>query len=752
MALTKKKFRDINFPSTYKYSSDSEHIPLEFYLDVFPVAKKVDLLLGYFSTNAFKVLASGFAQFIYNGGSMRIVTNHILSQSDKENLLGSNEIDDDDIVINIFEDIEKLTSTISEHGRHFFDCLKYLKSKGRLEIVPVKFNGVDLAHCKKMILFDGDDYISTDGSINFTLSALTRNSESFEVNAPWEGAIFENRTKNEKANFEEIVTGKHPDYKYLKQDEVESIIDEIGRTKEELELIEDSFNLDFSNMANKVKRLIENKKSYYEIIIEEIKTRPKFPFDKPRDYQSLAYEKWVRNKRQGLFAMATGTGKTITALNCIVEDFNLYGYYKFIVLVPTIALAKQWADETIEKFNFLNTIVCSSKNNWLSELQQYGKEIRLGINESVCIIATYATFRGQKFQSLITGNFKSELDKFTLIADEAHTFGAPKLLEILPNTINKRIGLSATPERVYDPIGEEALCHFFNAFGPDYTFSYNMKTAIDEGILCRYFYYPKFVDLKDYELEEYNMYTKKLYQYIDSKTGKYKDLPEVNNLLIRRKSIIHKAENKTGCLLRIIDEIGPEKFRYGFIYVPEGNSYNYEEVDESDFDIDSERIIDLYAKKIYNKFGFKLRKFLGETKDRDIILDRFEDGDLDVLLAMKCLDEGVDVPRTQYAIFCSSTGNPRQYIQRRGRVLRSHKDKKHAYIYDMIVKPPIDHTITNSKQVNAEKNILTSELKRLVNFAALSENKIETLELIEDVANHFGVDVYELINNEIDKY
>ena len=124
MALTKKKFKNIKFPETYKYSSDSEHIPLEFYLDVFPAAEKVDLLLGYFSTNAFKVLASGFAQFIYNGGSMRIVTNHILSQVDKENLLGANDIDDDDIVINIFDDIDKLTSTISEHGKHFFDCLK----------------------------------------------------------------------------------------------------------------------------------------------------------------------------------------------------------------------------------------------------------------------------------------------------------------------------------------------------------------------------------------------------------------------------------------------------------------------------------------------------------------------------------------------------------------------------------------------------------------------------------------------------
>ncbi len=747
------KFRDIKFPDTYKYSSDSEHIPLEFYEDAFPISKTIDLLLGYFSSNAIKVLSRSFAEFVFNEGKLRIVTNHFLSLNDFENLIQNKEISNEDKVINIFGDIELLQSELSSEGQHFFDCLKFLQKQGRLQILPVKFNKFDLAHCKKMVLHDGENFITTDGSINFTISALIKNSESFQVDTSWGGEVSIARIKEERILFEQIITKTHPDYSYIDNSEIEVIINKIGHSKDIQDLLEDSLELtEKSKMNEKVKTIFKKKKAKFETIIEALRTKPKFPFDKPRNYQMLAYKNWIDNNRQGLFAMATGTGKTITALNCIVQEYNISGFYKFIVLVPTIALANQWKQEAVDKFNFSNTIVCSSKNNWFLELQQYGKELKMGIEDDICIITTYATFRGEKFQSLLIKYFEKALNDFTLIADEAHTFGAPKLLEILPHKISKRIGLSATPERVYDPIGESELCNFFNAFAPEYTFSYNMKTAIEEGILCRYYYHPKFVDLKDYELEEYKVFTKKLYKYIDSKTGRYKDLPEVANLLIMRKSIIHKAENKSSCLVKIIDEINPHKFTYAFIYVPEGNTYNYDQVDYNNADDESERIIDNYSKTLFNKFGFKLRKFLGETKDRDPILNRFEKGDLDVLLAMKCLDEGVDVPRTQYAVFCSSTGNPRQYIQRRGRVLRTHKDKDYSHIYDMIVKPPMDHTLTDEKQISAEKNIFLSELKRLINFSALSENKIETLELIEDVASHYNIDVYGLINEELEKY
>jgi superfamily II DNA or RNA helicase len=159
---------------------------------------------------------------------------------------------------------------------------------------------------------------------------------------------------------------------------------------------------------------------------------------------------------------------------------------------------------------------------------------------------------------------------------------------------------------------------------------------------------------------------------------------------------------------------------------------------------------------LYDRYRFKLKKFTGETKNREAILGQFSEGKLDALLAMKCLDEGVDVPQTKYAIFCSSTGNPRQYIQRRGRVLRQYKvngkEKEFAFIYDMVVKPILDPTNTDEMQIRLEKNIFNSELKRLVNFAVLAENKIEVLKSLEDLCCSFDIDIYDLANIEEEKY
>jgi superfamily II DNA or RNA helicase len=147
-----------------------------------------------------------------------------------------------------------------------------------------------------------------------------------------------------------------------------------------------------------------------------------------------------------------------------------------------------------------------------------------------------------------------------------------------------------------------------------------------------------------------------------------------------------------------------------------------------------------------------MAKFTGETTNRDQILNQFKEHKLDALLAMKCLDEGVDIPQAKYAIFCSSTGNPRQYIQRRGRVLRNFNVKDFAIIYDLIVKPVIDHTDTDEKLKKIEKNIFLSELRRLVNFSVLSENKDSCLKGLESLCSDMDIDIYDLANKELENY
>src|SRR5690606_4634807 len=253
----------------------------------------------------------------------------------------------------------EIEKNLGEDGLHFFDCLKYLLKMGRLEILPVKFNEVNLAHCKSMILFDGEDYIITDGSINFTLSALLKNSESFQVEAPWNGSISEQRIEETKNNFERIITKNHPEYSYIDKDKIEVIINSIGRDKDIKDLLDDSLKIEENSYSTKVKKIIESKRNRLSIKMEEIKRlkkQPHFPkfnnrISEHREYQKEAYKEWINNNYSGVFAMATGTGKTITSLNCLLNQYKTDGFYRAIILVPSITLLNQWEEE-VKAFNY----------------------------------------------------------------------------------------------------------------------------------------------------------------------------------------------------------------------------------------------------------------------------------------------------------------------------------------------------------------------------------------------------------------
>jgi superfamily II DNA or RNA helicase len=734
MDSIKMTFRDIAFPPTFKYSSDSEYIPLEFYEDTFPLAKEIDLLLGYFSSNAIKILSKSFAEFVYNGGKIRIITNHILSLKDKENLIDQIKIDKEDEIIDIFSDLEKLENELSDYGTHFFDCLKFLRKQGRLDIVPVKFNGVDLAHCKKMILYDGKDYISTDGSINFTLSALTKNSESFEVNAPWKGEIFARRTEDEKKNFNRIFTKQHPDYQYLNASQIETVIDKVGNDKNIQDLLDDSIKLDQSAFSKKVKKILEFKENRFKYSIEEIKKKPHFPQNKkPRDYQVKAYENWCKNDYNGIFGMATGTGKTKTSLNCVLNEYQKYKSYYIIILVPSIALLNQWEQEVTE-FNFQNIVLIGGGNNWEKTISNYTSNFKAGLKKNIVIISTYASFTSSRFQKY----FYQIEEEFILIADEAHNMGSNNIKNTIINSkIKKRIGLSATPKRVYDIEGTDFIDNFFDDKEP-YTFSFSMKEAMDRGYLTNYRYYPILVELNENELEKYIEISKKLLRYFDFEKGEFKKDPMIEKLLLLRKSIIHKANNKIECFKDILIELKAiGKLKYIFTYVPEGYIYN----DDSE----PKRILELFFEAGNEVVPeLTMNSYIADDQNLNDLLRGFSEGRIDMLFAMKMLDEGVDVPRAEIGIFASSTGNPRQFIQRRGRLLRIHDHKPIATIYDMVVVPRISEN--NSDLFKMERNLVHNELRRVGYFASLSLNFYDSKDALEVVCGKYDLDLDTIIN------
>ena len=220
-------------------------------------------------------------------------------------------------------------------------------------------------------------------------------------------------------------------------------------------------------------------------------------------------------------------------------------------------------------------------------------------------------------------------------------------------------------------------------------------------------------------------------------------------LLLARKRIIHKAANKLGAFKKIIEERYERNgnLKYSLIYVPEGNKPDY--FSDSDFfdkseqvadDLVSDHLIDVYTEAVMKIDKYiTVRKFVSGQKDRDAILADFAKGRLQVLTSMKCLDEGVDVPRSELAIFCACTGNPRQFIQRRGRVLRTHPDKYMAEIHDLVVAPEVS---TTSSSYKMEQSLLKGELMRVKNFSMLSENPSYSQMELKSVMEHYGLNMY----------
>ena len=275
-----------------------------------------------------------------------------------------------------------------------------------------------------------------------------------------------------------------------------------------------------------------------------------------------------------------------------------------------------------------------------------------------------------------------------------------------------------------------------------------MKQAIQEGKLCRYYYYPHVVYLNSSEMREYNELSVKLAKMYVVESDRFKNDDMLIALLLKRKRIIHKAEGKKTAFSQVLKERLKTNgsLKYSLVYVPEGNEpleYFENDSDSHDTITDDDgtlHLIEEYTRLVAESDPHTtVMQFTSETPNREEILEKFATGKLDVLTSMKCLDEGVDVPRSELAIFCASTGNPRQFIQRRGRILRTHKDKKFAVIHDLVVAPKIDYS---SPSYNMERNLLNNEMRRVREFADLSENSSDTVKEVEDILTYYNLPIF----------
>ncbi|NJL79699.1 MAG: DNA phosphorothioation system restriction enzyme [Richelia sp. RM2_1_2] len=444
-----------------------------------------------------------------------------------------------------------------------------------------------------------------------------------------------------------------------------------------------------------------------------------------RGYQKQAANNWFANNGRGTLKMATGSGKTITALAITYELYRQINLQILLVVCPYRHLVTQWAREC-EKFGLKPILAFENVRNWQTQLSTQLYNVHSGSQFFLTIITTNSTFISDGLQSQL----KYFPQKTLIIGDEVHNLGSPKLEESLPRSIGLRLGLSATPERYFDEVGTQSLFNYFGAvLQPEFT----LKDAIIQGALVRYLYYPIPIKLTESESYAYAKLTHKIGRALFYRQQENTNLinieehEDIKALLIQRARLVSGAENKLNALRELMRTRG--ETTHTLFYCSDGcqetqgraNLHQLKEVT---------RILGV-------DLGYRVSTYTAETSlvERETLRNQFESGELQGLVAIRCLDEGVDIPAIKTAVILASSSNPRQFIQRRGRILRPHPNKERATIFDMIVLPPD----LDRKTLEVERNLLRKELRRFVEFADLADNAGEARMKLLELQKRYGL-------------
>jgi DNA phosphorothioation system restriction enzyme len=426
-----------------------------------------------------------------------------------------------------------------------------------------------------------------------------------------------------------------------------------------------------------------------------------------RSYQQQAIENWFKNKGRGTLKMATGSGKTIIALAIVAELYRQIGLQVLIVICPYRHLVTQWAREC-ETFNLCPIMAMNKVDDWQGKLTAKLYELRVNSNSFLTIITTNST--------LMRAGFQSQLHFFPpktlIVGDEAHNLGSTYLESKLPRNIGLRLALSATPERYFDEEGTDALLNYFGSIlQPEF----KLSDAIKQGALVRYLYYPVFVELTEAEALIYARLTKKI-GWILNKHSNCQTNDTLTSLLSKRSRLVGTAANK----LLILKELMSTRLHtsHTLFYCGDG----YVETYSNNYRRQIEAVTQILGKEL----GYRVNTYTTDNSvaEREKLREQFERGELQGLVAIRCLDEGIDIPAIKTAIILASSSNPRQFIQRRGRILRPYPGKDSATLFDTIVIPPN----LDRETWEVEKNLLRKELTRSIAFAELADNGQEAIE------------------------
>lgn len=673
------------------YKSYDNELINEFYVPVLKESVSYDRAVGYFSSNILVQYIQGLENFVRNNGKMRLLISPQISAEDGIAMLSA--VNGKDIVTRT---INEMFESYRINGKETIvsaQLLHCLITEGILEIKVVKpVNKFGLFHEKIAIFRDElEAIVATNGSNNETLNAIKYNLESFNVFCSWKNGqeLYCNKINS---SFEETWGNKIKNYETFSLAECIDIeVFNFFDSKKEL-----------FELFDELKKI--NGKTDYKIEVVDNQDNIKFT---PFPYQELAANKWIENKK-GIIAFATGTGKTKTAILCIRKLIDKEKAKIFIIVVPDKTLVEQWSSE-LSSYNF-TVIKCYSENgSWQTQLKDEIDYFSIDKSNSLFVVTTTATFRNGKFNRQI----KKLNDNYVFISDECHRLGTDNLLNILPST-EWRLGLSATPNIYMSEHKTKKLFDYFNGILAEYS----IEEAIKNKFLVEYDYYPIEVTLSENEMEKYKEITYKLVKMfgkIDEKNFDSLSI-EAQMLLFQRSRIVYGAIDKIKKLSFLLDKLNGEKNM--LIYCGATSLSEGEEVMSDLADSNSITQLQKVNNMLKNKHIISAQYTKDENgKERKERIDQFKKGNVSTLVAIKCLDEGIDIPEITTGIILASSGNPREFVQRRGRLLRKSASKEKAVIYDMVVVGE------GSEYESINKN----EINRLFEFAHVARNKNELM-------------------------
>ncbi|MGD9578190.1 MAG: DNA phosphorothioation system restriction enzyme, partial [Syntrophorhabdus sp.] len=556
-------------------------------------------------------------------------------------------------------------------------------------------------HEKTCIFTDeAGNHVAFSGSSNETAGGLLDNFESIKAFCSWKDN--EGRVQEEIDNFEALWNNTTPGLK---------VMEFSAAGKALLERYRDPFN----------------PPAGMTLVDKVAEPEPEYGFSLPtsvelREYQKEAIRSWSKADGKGIFAMATGSGKTLTALTLASKVAEKNRPMVLLVVCPFINLCRQWIKE-ISAFG-LKAVGCfEGRDKWAQDLEEGYQWLSAGMSPVLAIVATNATFTSDSFQARILPRISSGIHHL-FIADEVHNLGAELGRKSLPEGIAMRLGLSATPERHYDAEGTSAVLSYFG----DIVYRYTLSDAIAAGHLCNYRYHPVTVSLTDQEAELYEELTVKLAKILAGKDRDAELEKSAMHLLIKRARLLGSAYNKLEALDQVIEAMKPERPRKAIFYCGDGRTTNAVTDEEM-------RQIVAVAKLLGDKHGLRVRNFTfrESPQEREEILRDLDSGFLDGVVAIRCLDEGIDLPDLRMGFLLASSTNPRQFVQRRGRLLRNSPGKNRAEIYDFIIRPPDLGGKLDDEQFNLERSFFQRELGRIVEFCRMAENGPEAMNLLRDL-------------------